>query len=428
MKKSIITSLLLFSTSLFGSEYMDKIKEQVNKINTKELVSKLKENPNLVIVDVRDKKQIVKEGGYIKSNKRVNVERDVLEFMIENEVKKEDTFVVHCYNGTKSLLSAKTLQDMGYKNVLWYEGSYEKWKENNLPTSSLDKYPNSLLYNKIEEVSPGVYTSIGETAPYRYESNGHNNNLGFVVGEDSVLVFNAGSSYLLASSLHREIKKITNKPVKYVVLENSQGHAILGSNYWKEQGATIIAHKLVEGEIKQKGERIYNRMKNVLMDKFDGTKLVYPDKYFEDNMKIDLGNKEVELKYFGYAHERSDIGLWLEKESVFFAGDLAFNNRVLPIFEITETLKWLEVWEKIEELNPKIVVPGHGETTDLKTVRKYTQGYLLYLREKIEEVMDNDGGLIDAYKIDMSPYEHLDTYKELGRLNISRLWQQMEFE
>jgi hypothetical protein len=37
--------------------------------------------------------------------------------------------------------------------------------------------------------------------------------------------------------MHEQIKQVTKQRVKYVVLENSQGHAILGANYWKQQGA-----------------------------------------------------------------------------------------------------------------------------------------------------------------------------------------------
>lgn len=52
--------------------------------------------------------------------------------------------------------------------------------------------------------------------------------------------------------MHEQIKKITSQSVKYVVLENSQGHAILGSNYWKEQGATLIAHTKAYKEIQHR--------------------------------------------------------------------------------------------------------------------------------------------------------------------------------
>ena len=405
----------------------EALKEQ-KVINTQELVQLLKERPNTKIIDVRSRAEINQQGGYIKANNVTNIQRGDIEFLISQEVKENDTFIVHCFNGNKSLFAAKRLKDLGYKNVLYYQDSFKKWKEAQLPISSLDKYPQSMLYNKIQKVAEGVYTSIGITAPYEYESSAHNNNLGFIIGEDSVLVWNAGSSYLLAQSFHKEIKKITDKPVKYILLENSQGHAILGSNYWKEQGATIIAQEIVKEEITQKGERILSRMRKVLRDKSDGTKVVMPDKFFKDSMTFDLGNRIVEAKYFGYAHEHSDIILWLPKEKISFAGDVAFNNRLLPIFEITQTQKWLEAWDKFIMLDSKIVVPGHGEVTNMETVTKYTKDYLVYLREKIEEILDEDGGLNDAYNIDMSAYEHLDTYKELGKQNIATLFKQMEFE
>ena len=429
--KTIVLGLFVLLSNLNAldiAKMQEEAIKEVKVISTQDLVKLLEKKPNTKIIDVRSRSEINNQGGYIKANKVSNIQRGDLEFLISQEVKIDDTFVVHCFNGNKSLFAAKRLKDLGYKNVLYYKDSFKVWKEKKLPISSLDKYPQSLLYNKIQEVAKDVYTSIGITAPYEYESTAHNNNLGFIVGEDSVLVWNASSSYLLAQSFHKEIKKITNKPVKYVVLENSQGHAILGSNYWKEQGAKIIAHKIVEDEIAIKGQRIFSRMQRVLKDKFEGTKVVEPDEYFKDSMTFDLGNKIVEAKYLGYAHEHSDIILWLPKEKITFAGDIAFNNRLLPIFEITETKKWLEAWDKFAALNAKIVVPGHGEVTNMQTVTKYTKDYLVYLREKVEEILDDDGGLNDAYNIDMSAFEHLDTYKELGKQNIARVFKQMEFE
>ena len=433
-KKSIITALFLSlstATVINAVEVKDllqKAQNEINTIDTKALVELLKKEPNIQVIDVRTRDEINKDGGYIKTNNYTNISRDKLEFLISEYAKKDEKIIVSCYDGNRSSLAAKTLKEMGYKNVIWYKDSYKGWEKAGLKTSSLDRYPESLLYNKIEKVADGVYTSIGITAPYWYESTAHNNNLGFVIGEDSVLVWNAGSSYLLAQSFHKEIKKITDKPVKYVLLENSQGHAILGSNYWKEQGATIVAQEIVKEEIEEKGEWVFNRLKKALRDKFDGTVLTMPDKFFKDDMKFDLGGKVVEAKYFGYAHEHSDISLWLPEEKIIFAGDLAFNNRLLPIFEITETQEWLEAWKKFAALDAKIVVPGHGDTTDMQTVTKYTKDYLVYLRGKIEEILDEDGGLNDAYNIDMSEYKHLDTYKELGKQNIATLFKQMEFE
>jgi rhodanese-related sulfurtransferase/glyoxylase-like metal-dependent hydrolase (beta-lactamase superfamily II) len=433
MFKKIILALFIFINIANGEvktveDMLNEAYKVVVDIDTQGVLDKLKENPNIPIIDVRPKSD-VDEYGYIKANKVSRIHRAQLEWLIGQTVDPDQEFIIHCNNGHISLLAAHQLLRMGYKKVLHYgSGSFNAWRDENLPRRYTNKYKGSMLYSQVKEISKGVYTSIGVTAPYLYESTAHNNNLGFIVGDNSVLVWNGGSSYLLAQSLHMEIKKITSKPVKYVVLENSQGHAILGSSYWQEQGAIVVAQEIVKDEIDKKGDKIFLRMQKVLKDKFVGTKLVYPDKYFKDNMSFDLGGRVVEAKYFGYAHEHSDILLWLEKEKIAFAGDIAFNDRLLPIFKITNTEKWLEAWAKFEALKPKIVVPGHGHTSDMAEVRKYTKDYIVYLRTKILDILDNDGDMTDAYNIDLKAYEHLDTFKELSKGNLSTLFKQLEFE
>ena len=139
-----------------------------------------------------------------------------------------------------------------------------------------DQYPGSPLYSKPVEVIPGVWSAIGATTPPTYENTGHNNNLSFIVTGEGVVVVNAGDNYLLAQSLHREIKARTSQPVRFVILENGQGHAMLGSNYWQEQGAKVIAHRDAAHEIEEYGHEIIGRMQFRNRDKAMGTKLTKP--------------------------------------------------------------------------------------------------------------------------------------------------------
>ena len=50
------------------------------------------------------------------------------------------------------------------------------------------------------------------------------------------------------------------------------------------------------------------------------------------------------------------------------------------------------------------------------------------MRGKIGKIIEDGGELGDAYKIDQSPYEHLDTYEQLALRNAARIFQAMEFE
>lgn len=291
-----------------------------------------------------------------------------------------------------------------------------------------DKAPDTLLYDKPQLVFDGVWSAIGATSPTRVANAGHNNNLSFIVTTDGVLVVNAGANYLLAKALHTEIKKITDQPVKYVVLENGQGHAMLGSSYWKDQGAVIIGHEDTAHEIKENAFAILERMKRALKDIAKGTKVVLPDKTFKDKMVIEMGGVRIELLHLGPSHSPGDIVVWLPQKSVVISGDMAFHQRMLPLFEHTDTAAWIETWDKFAALGAKYVIPGHGGPTNMAEVTRYTKDYLVFLRTKMAELISKEGTLQEAYEIDQSDYMHLPTAEFLAKRNAGLVFQVMEFE
>jgi glyoxylase-like metal-dependent hydrolase (beta-lactamase superfamily II)/dienelactone hydrolase len=291
-----------------------------------------------------------------------------------------------------------------------------------------DKVPGSVLYDLPQEVIPGVWSAIGATAPGTYANSGHNNNLSFVVTDEGVVVVNAGDNYQLAKALHEEIRKITDQPVKFVVLENGQGHAMLGSSYWQEQGVPVIAHVDAAHEIEEQSFALLEAMQGRAKEKAQGTSVVMPDITFEDSKVIELGGERIELLNLGPAHSPGDIVVWLPQRKLVISGDMAFHQRMLPLFEHTDTAAWIETWDAFEALGAEVVIPGHGGPTDMATVRKYTRDYLVYLREKVAEVLENGGTLQEAYEVDQSPYMHLPTAEFLAKRNAGRVYQSMEFE
>jgi len=291
-----------------------------------------------------------------------------------------------------------------------------------------DQYPGSTLYSKPVEVIPGVWSAIGATAPPGYENSGHNNNLSFIVTGDGVVVVNGGAANVLAKALHDEIKAITKEPVKLVINENGQGHAMLGNGYWTKLGVPVLAHKDAADEFKKRGGDILASMKRYNRDKAGDTVVQLPTETFEDMRKIKMGRFEIEVLHIGPAHSPGDISVWLPKERLVIAGDMAFHERLPPIFSDTNTADWIKSWEKFEKLGALYVIPGHGHPTNMAQVRRYTHDYLVYLRKKIREHMDKGGTLKDAYYVDQSPYAHLDTFNELATKNAGQVFQQMEFE
>ncbi|MGA0375546.1 MAG: MBL fold metallo-hydrolase [bacterium] len=412
-----------------GPELLKQVQAEIINIDTAELKRRLEQDPNLTLIDVRNPNEINQFGGTIDAAQNVILPRGWLEFRIGEILRSYDQPVVlYCGINQRSPLAAKTLMDMGYSNVSNYADGFFTWRDANLPVDAPDFAPLSMLYRLPQQVTKNVWSAIGATAPPSYENSGHNNNLSFIITEEGVVVMNASDNYLLAKTLHEEIKKITDQPVKYVVLENAQGHAMLGSNYWQEQGAKIVVHRLAAEVIEDHGEDVLKRMQNGRRDKSLGTQLVKPDIIFDNEWIIELGGEQIEARYLGPAHGPGAIVLWLPQQELVITGDLAFHERLLPVFEDTDTAGWLETWNNLESLGAKIVIPGHGGPTVISEVRKYTLDYLVYMRQEVAKILEEMGGLEEAYEIDQSAFAQLDTFRELARINADRIFRAMEFE
>lgn len=406
-----------------------QVRAEVNNIDTLGLEAQLEARPDTVLIDVRTPNELWLLGGMIDAARSYNVPRGWLEFRIADIAPDPQTpIVVYCGRNERSPFAAATLTAMGYQDVKNYAEGFFVWRDSGLPVEAPDLALDSMLYRKPQRVADGVYSAIGATQPPSYENSGHNNNLSFIVTEEGVVVINASDNYLLARALHEEIRKITDQPVRYVVLENGQGHAAMGSAYWKEQGATIIAHADADAVLRANGQAILERVLQRSRDKGMGTRLVFPDETFDDRRVLNLGGRQIELLNLGPAHSPGDISVWLPDQKVVIAGDIAFHQRLLPVFEQTDTAAWIDTWKRFADLGAEVVIPGHGDPTDMAEVTRYTRDYLIDLREQIAALLDDGGSLEDIDRIDQSAYRHLDTFDELARLNASLIFRAMEFE
>ena len=292
-----------------------------------------------------------------------------------------------------------------------------------------DQYPQSVLYSKPVEVIPHVFSAIGATAPPTYENAGHNNNLSFIVTGDGVIMINGGASWKLAEAMHAEIRAVTDQPVKLVINENGQGHAMLGNGYWAAQGVPILAHAEAAAEFADGSGQDLAALQRYAIENAEGTVIALPTETFTDGRKIVMGDVTVQVLHLGPAHSPGDTQVWIPQWGIMIAGDIAFHERMPPIFEGTCTSCWIETWETaLVPLNPTYIIPGHGHPTNLAQVTRYTHDYLVDLRAKIGAHLDAGGDLAGAYYVDQSAWAHLDTFEELATKNAGVVFSEMEFE
>lgn len=292
-----------------------------------------------------------------------------------------------------------------------------------------DQYPQSVLYAKPVEVIPQVFSAIGATAPPTYENAGHNNNLSFIVTGDGVIVVNSGASFKLAQALHQEIRAVTDQPVKLVINENGQGHAMLGNGYWAGQGVPILAHADAAAEFEDGSAQDLASLQRYALENAEGTTIALPTETFTDAKTITMGEVTLQVLHLGPAHSPGDTQVWIPDWGIMIAGDIAFHERMPPIFEGTCTSCWIDTWDTaLMPLNPTYVIPGHGHPTNLAQVTRYTRDYLLDLRSKIGAHLESVGDLAAAYYVDQSQWKHLDTFEELATKNAGVVFAEMEFE
>lgn len=292
-----------------------------------------------------------------------------------------------------------------------------------------DQYPQSVLYSKPVEVIPHVFSAIGATAPPTYDNAGHNNNLSFIVTGDGVIVVNSGASWKLAEALHAEIRAVTDQPVKLVIVENGQGHAMLGNGYWAAQGVPILAHAEAAAEFADGAPQDLAALQTYARENAEGTVIAPPTDTFEDSRTITMGDVTVQVLHLGPAHSPGDTQVWIPQWSMMIAGDIAFHERMPPIFDGTCTSCWIDTWDTaLMPLNPTYLIPGHGHPTNLAQVTRYTRDYLVDLRGKIGAHLEAGGDLAGAYYVDQSAWAHLDTFEELATKNAGVVFAEMEFE
>ena len=112
------------------------VKEAQKKIETLNAaeVKKLFEKNEITLIDVRDIRELWKEGS-IESSK--HIPRGMLEFWLDpestyyqaNKIQNIKKMVLFCALGWRSALATKTLVEMGFKNVAHVEGGFDALKK-----------------------------------------------------------------------------------------------------------------------------------------------------------------------------------------------------------------------------------------------------------------------------------------------------------
>ncbi len=120
--------------------------------------------------------------------------------------------------------------------------------------------------------------------------------------------------------------------------------------------------------------------------RFDGIEFTPPTRTFEGELHQRVGDKRVRLIEIGPAHTRGDVLVHVPDDGVVFTGDILFIDGT-PIIWEGPVGNWIRACDRIIEMEPEVIVPGHGPLTDAHGVRAM-QGYLVYIRDEARKRFD----------------------------------------
>ena len=279
-------------------------------------------------------------------------------------------------------------------------------------------------------VAEGVYAHVGDRGPRTAENEGLNANIGLVVTPGGAVLIDSGATLQSARQIAEAAAKVTPQPIRWVVNTGGQDHRWLGNGYFKAQGAEVIAHADAEADMKNRGNDHLVALRATLGAKADGTVPTLPTRWLAGNdRRLELGGVVFEFKHRGGAHTPGDTMVWLPQKNVLFTGDVVYVDRMLGVLPVSDTKRWLDTFAVIEQLNPALLVPGHGSVTTVATAQADTQAYLLALRAHMKKAVDDGVDVSAAVKsFNAAPFMRLLNAAELMPGNASRTYLELERE
>ena len=203
------------------------------------------------------------------------------------------------------------------------------------------------------ELADGVFALTAEGDP----------NSGVVIGDDSVLVIDARATPVMAKELVAHIRKVTDKPIRHVLLTHYHAVRVLGVAGYEER-VNVIASDVTREMIVERGQQDMDseiqRFPRLFRARETVPGLTWPNLVFHQRMTLWLGSREVQIIHAGRGHTRGDTIAWLPKEKVLFSGDLV-EYGATPYCGDAHYGDWPATLDRLAALEPRALVPGRGE-------------------------------------------------------------------
>ncbi|MCM3905044.1 MAG: MBL fold metallo-hydrolase [Pyrinomonadaceae bacterium] len=264
----------------------------------------------------------------------------------------------------------------------------------------MSQIPKRLADFEVQKISEGVYAVIRKEPPGLTV----NGNSVFIINEEEVVVVDSTLTPGSGREVLDELRKLTSKPVKYVVNTHWHDDHIMGNQVFRDAfpGVVFIAHANTREYLPttgltnrkqamseqgypgfiaslksrlQKEESVFGgpmddeerttyesdiRIAERYMSENPGVEIILPTVTLTDRVTLHSGSRTVEIRYLGRGHTSGDLVVHLPKERIVIVGDLVISPVPYVGSPQSHPGEWGATLEKLLALQPSIIVPGHG--------------------------------------------------------------------
>lgn len=213
-------------------------------------------------------------------------------------------------------------------------------------------------------------------------------NAGLVIGDGAAAVIDTAWDLRLTRRILAAVAARTDAPITTAIATHGDGDHVNGFQLLPH--ATLVGSEATAADIamerpsglrrSQLGCRVlrtaavgpprrFGAYVGSMLDPFDfaGIKLRAPDRTFVSQLDLEVGGRELRLRRLGPAHTEGDTIVHVPSTGTVFAGDLLFTG-VTPNSWSGAVDTWRTALARIADLEPKVVVPGHGPAGGLEAV------------------------------------------------------------
>jgi glyoxylase-like metal-dependent hydrolase (beta-lactamase superfamily II) len=278
------------------------------------------------------------------------------------------------------------------------------------------------------QVSEHAWAWIGPYGPPTKENQGFRMNMGFVIGNDRVAVIDSGYSGEMASLMIEHIRRITDRPIVYVINTNSQPHRILGNAIFRQAGAEIVVAEAAVPRITGDGAALASTAEEILgLTPGSIQPPDTPNRKLKESTKLGLGGVTLNVIPVGTAHTAGSMIIEVVEDKTVFAGDVLYGGRLPSVLPVSRVDDWIAAFETLRTFSGAVFVPGHGKPGGLTEFEDSTYEYLTTLKTHMDEAVEQGTDLQEAIgSLDQSKWQHLADFDALAGRNAHQTFLERE--